>query len=274
MRTARVRGATFWNGGTFYGPPNANSLHLLNAYFTEHPEDAEDIVISIKGPSRGDKASLQATLDQCFRILDGKKHLDVFQCARVDPNTPIETTMGVLAGYVKEGKISGIGLSEPSAEAIRRAAAVHPIACVEVEFSLFALEMVNNGVAAACAELDIPIVAYSPLGRGFLVSGYLLLIPNQHANYRATNRPGRSSEQTSCQMATCARTSPEFNPAISSITCDLQTKSKELPKTRVARLARSRRLGSDTTMGSQASLRSFPSRAPRHHLELRRTARQ
>ena len=170
MKIALSNGATCWNGGTFYGPPAANSLQLLNAYFTECPEDAEKIFISIKGPAKGDEKNVRNAVDNCLNILDGKKYLDIYQCARVDPNTPIEETVKVLAQYVKEGKIGGISLSETTATNIRRAASVHKIACLEVEFSLFALEIMHNGVAEICAELEIPIIAYSPLGRGFLVS--------------------------------------------------------------------------------------------------------
>lgn len=135
----------------------------------KYPEDANKVVISIKGPIKGDKESVQRTVEHSLRILDGKKHIDVFQCARVDPSTPIEETIGALAEYVKEGKIGGISLSEARPEQIRRAHAIHRIACVEVEFSLFALEIMENGVAQTCKELGIPIIAYSPLGRGFLV---------------------------------------------------------------------------------------------------------
>lgn len=103
-----------------------------------------------------------------MRILDGVKKIDIFECARVDPKTPIEETVGALAECVKEGKIGGIGLSETGAATIRRAHAVAPIAAVEIEYSLWATEIRTNGVASVCAELGIPIVAYSPLGRGFL----------------------------------------------------------------------------------------------------------
>lgn len=169
MKAAVKNNAVFWNGGTFYGPSNANSLHLLNTYFTAYPEDASKVMVSIKGPIAGDEDSVRRTVDQCLKVLNGTKHLDVFQCARVDPRTPIEETIGVLAQCIEEGKLSSISLSEPKPEMIRRAAAVHKIAFVEVEFSLFATEILHNGVAATCAELGIPIVAYSPLGRGFLV---------------------------------------------------------------------------------------------------------
>jgi len=83
---------------------------------------------------------------------------------------PIEETIGYIAEYVKAGKLGGISLSEVSAKSIRKAHSVHPISAVEVEFSLWATEILENDVAATCAELGIPIIAYSPLGRGFLVS--------------------------------------------------------------------------------------------------------
>jgi len=108
-------------------------------------------------------------VDECLRVLDGKKSLDIFECARVDPKTPIEITIRALAKYVEAGKLGGISLSECSADTIRRAAKVHKISAVEVEFSLWATDILDNGVAQACKELDIPVVAYSPLGRGFLV---------------------------------------------------------------------------------------------------------
>ena len=175
MRTALSSGAKFWNGGEFYGTPNYNSLHLLNQYFSEYPSDAEKVVLSLKGgvdPVKhtpdGTEKGVRRSVDACLAGLDGKKFLDIFECARVDPNTPIETTIGALAKYVKEGKLGGISLSEVKAETIRRAAKVHPICAVEVELSLWATDILENGIAATCAELGIPVVAYSPLGRGFL----------------------------------------------------------------------------------------------------------
>ncbi|OCK83282.1 Aldo/keto reductase [Lepidopterella palustris CBS 459.81] len=175
MRAALSHGANAWNGGELYGSPERNSLHLLNEYFTKYPEDAEKIVLSIKGcivPGQmrpdGSEKGVRRSIDECLRVLDGKKFLDLFECARIDPNTPIETTIGAIAEYVKAGKIGGISLSEVGANTIRKASKVHKISAVEVEFSLWSTDILENGVAQACAELDIPIVAYSPLGRGFL----------------------------------------------------------------------------------------------------------
>lgn len=174
MRTALSKGASFWNGGEFYGTPEYNSMHLLNAYFTKYPEDANKVVISIKGAAEnmvptGDERGIRRSVDETLRVLDGKKKLDLFECGRVDPKVPIEESMRVLASYVKEGKLGGISLSETGAESIRRAVKVHKIDAVEIEFSMFATDIFDNGVAKTCAELGIPIVAYSPLGRGFLV---------------------------------------------------------------------------------------------------------
>ena len=175
MKAALAAGANFWNGGEFYGTPEANSLHLLNAYFTKYPEDADKVVLSIKGgfvpgsfQPAGDKAGVTRSVENCLKLLDGKKRIDIFECARVDPDVPIEETIGYLAEFVKAGKIGGIGLSETGAATIRRAASVHPIAAVEVEYSLVFTEIRDNGVVSACAELQIPIVAYSPVGSGLL----------------------------------------------------------------------------------------------------------
>jgi len=175
MKASLQHGANFWNGGELYGPPDANSLQLLNEYFTKYPADAEKVVLSIKGGLKkgemvpdGGEENVKRSIDECLKVLDGKIKLDLFECARVDPKTPIEVTIRAMIPYLESGKLGGISLSECSADTIRRAAKVHKISAVEVEFSLWSLEILENGVAQACAELDIPIVAYSPLGRGFL----------------------------------------------------------------------------------------------------------
>jgi len=177
MKASLTAGDIFWNGGEFYGPENRNSNHLLNEYFTKYPEDADKIVLSIKGglganndlTPNGSPENIKRSIDTCLKVLDGKKFIDLFEPARVDPNTPIEVTVAAIDEYVKAGKIGGISLSEVSAQSIRKAAKVAKISAVEVEFSLFSTDILSNGVAQACAELDIPIVAYSPISRGLLV---------------------------------------------------------------------------------------------------------
>lgn len=176
MKAALEHGANFWNGGELYGTPEKNSLHLLNAYFTKYPEDAEKVVISIKGGLKrgqlvpdGSPENVRRSIDECLRVLDGKCRLDLFECARVDPNVPVETTVGEIKKYIDAGKVGGLSLSEVSANTIRRVAKVCKIEAVEVEFSLFSLDILSNGIAETCAELGIPIIGYSPLSRGFLV---------------------------------------------------------------------------------------------------------
>ncbi|KAJ5794177.1 hypothetical protein N7457_000776 [Penicillium paradoxum] len=175
LDTALELGANFWNAGELYGSPEYNSLHLLNKYFAKYPENAEKVVLSVKGGLKkgelvvdGSEANIRRSVDECLRLLDGKKKLDIFECARQDPKFPVEDTISILAEYVKQGKIGGIGLSEVDAETIRRAHKVHPIAAVEVEMSLWSTDILENDIARTCSELKIPVIAYSPLGRGVL----------------------------------------------------------------------------------------------------------
>ena len=174
MREALRLGANFWNGGEFYGTPTQNSLTLLKSYFTQYPQDAEKVVLSIKGGLRpdmhpsGKAADVRASVENCIRLLGGTKNIDVFECARVDKATPIEETMAELTKLVAEGKIGGIALSEAGPETVRRAAKVAKIVALETEVSLFEGQVFERGTAKVCAELGIPVVAYSPFSRGFL----------------------------------------------------------------------------------------------------------
>jgi aryl-alcohol dehydrogenase-like predicted oxidoreductase len=97
----------------------------------------------------------------------GTDHIDLYYQHRVDPNTPIEDTVGAMAELVQAGKVRYIGLSEASAETIRRAHAVHPITAVQTEYSLWTRD-VEEEILPTLQELGIALVAYSPLGRGFL----------------------------------------------------------------------------------------------------------
>ncbi len=93
--------------------------------------------------------------------------IDLYYQHRVDPNTPIEETVGAMADLVKAGKVRFLGLSEASAQTIRRAHAVHPIAALQTEYSLWTRDP-EGDILQTCRELNIAFVAYSPLGRGFL----------------------------------------------------------------------------------------------------------
>jgi aryl-alcohol dehydrogenase-like predicted oxidoreductase len=115
----------------------------------------------------GSRANVNRSIEGSLKRL-GVDHVDLYYLHRVDPNTPIEDTVGAMAALVKAGKVRYIGLSEASAETIRRGNAVHPIAAVQSEYSLFSRDIEETGVIAALRELGISLVSYSPLGRGLL----------------------------------------------------------------------------------------------------------
>ncbi|HVG10178.1 MAG TPA: aldo/keto reductase [Thermoanaerobaculia bacterium] len=101
----------------------------------------------------------------------GVETIDLYYLHRVDPEVPIEDTVGAMGGLVREGKVRAIGLSEAAPETLRRANAVHPITALQTEYSLWSRDP-EAGVLAACRELGIGFVAYSPLGRGFLTGRF------------------------------------------------------------------------------------------------------
>ncbi|TIB62960.1 hypothetical protein E3P77_03686 [Wallemia ichthyophaga] len=173
-------GSVAWNGGEFYGPPEHNSLHLLKAYFTKYPEDASKVVLCIKGgidlkvfAPNGSYEFLSSSVDKCNELLGGVKKIDQFEPARRDPNHTSKQIIENLTRIEKEGKIGGISLSEVDEKTIREAAKAAEdlgtkVSSVEVEFSMASPDILYNGVAKACADFNIPIYAYSPIGRGLL----------------------------------------------------------------------------------------------------------
>ncbi|HET7580602.1 MAG TPA: aldo/keto reductase [Bacillales bacterium] len=108
--------------------------------------------------------------DQSLQRL-GVDHIDLYYQHRVDPDTPIEETVGAMAELVKEGKVRYLGLSEAASETIRRAHKVHPITALQTEYSLWSRD-VEDGILDTVRELDIGFVPYSPLGRGFLTGRF------------------------------------------------------------------------------------------------------
>ena len=120
-------------------------------------------------PRRAIDGSAAYVKEACEGSLErlGVEHIDLYYQHRVDPKTPIEETVGAMAELVKEGKVRHLGLSEASAETIRRAHAVHPITAVQTEYSLWTRD-VEQEILPTLQELGIALVAYSPLGRGFL----------------------------------------------------------------------------------------------------------
>jgi len=113
------------------------------------------------------RSAIDASLERL-----GVDHVDLYYQHRVDADTPIEETVGAMAELVKAGKVRHIGLSEAGADTIRRAHAVHPIAALQSEYSLWTRDPEQNGVLETCRELGIGFVAYAPLGRGFLAGRF------------------------------------------------------------------------------------------------------
>lgn len=177
MKEAIARGATFWVAGAFYNQQGhyLDNLRLVKRYFTKYPEDADKVVLSVKScrdpvtrKLGSSPEEIRRFMDETLDVLEGSVKVSIFQSARIDPNVPVEQTIGTIAEYVKAGKIGGIGLSNVSADVIRAAAKVHPIAAVEVELSLLETYIFEAGIVSTCAELNIPIAAYSPLAMGVL----------------------------------------------------------------------------------------------------------
>jgi aryl-alcohol dehydrogenase-like predicted oxidoreductase len=120
---------------------------------------------------RGDPAYVRQACDASLQRL-GVDHIDLYYQHRVDATVPIEETVGAMAELVAAGKVRHLGLSEAAPETIRRAHAVHPIAALQTEWSLWTRDVEENGILAAVRELGIGFVAYSPLGRGFLTGRF------------------------------------------------------------------------------------------------------
>jgi len=136
---------------------------------------------------RGDAAYVKQACDASLHRL-GVDHIDLYYQHRVDPGTPIEETVGAMAELVQAGKVRYLGLSEASAETIRRAHAVHPITAVQTEWSLWSRD-IEAEVAPTCAELGIGVVPYSPLGRGFLTGTITSTTDLDVDDFRRTAQP-------------------------------------------------------------------------------------
>ncbi|MFC9590083.1 aldo/keto reductase [Streptomyces sp. NPDC056944] len=119
---------------------------------------------------RGDAAYVREACDASLRRL-GVDHIDLYYQHRVDPRVPIEETVGAMAALVQAGKVRHLGLSEAGTQTLRRAHAVHPIAALQSEWSLWTRDL-EAEIAPVCRELGIGLVPFSPLGRGFLTGQY------------------------------------------------------------------------------------------------------
>ena len=184
-------GCNFWDTADMYGPFK-NEMLLSKAL-----EGRRDrVILATKfGVSRGEdgswqgiKGSAEYVKASCDASLERLKtdHIDLYYQHRVDPNTPIEETVGAMAELVKAGKVRYIGLSEADADTIKRAHAVHPISALQTEYSLWTRE-VEAEILPATRKLGIGFVAYSPLGRGFLAGAVRSRNDLQPGDFRLQN---------------------------------------------------------------------------------------
>ncbi|KAJ1950946.1 hypothetical protein FBU59_000435, partial [Linderina macrospora] len=162
-----------------------------HTFIVPKPGDDASFTSQVTG-IRGDPAYIRSALDASLKRL-GVDRIDLYYQHRVDPNTPIEETIGALAQLVKEGKVRFLGMSECSAATLRRAYKVHPIAAVQMEYSPWTTDIETNGMLDTCRELGVTVVAFSPLGRG-IMAGKIRSIDDLPANDFRRTQPRWSPE--------------------------------------------------------------------------------
>src|SRR6266446_6787404 len=200
-------GGNFLDTAEIYGP--FKNEELLGRFLREVPR--EKVVVATKfgfrispDGTRGVDSSPQNVRRACDASLGrlGIETIDLFYQHRVDPNVPIEDTVGAMAELVSAGKVRTLGLSEAGPETLRRAAKVHPIAALQSEYSLWTRDVETNGVLDTCRELGITFVPYSPLGRGFLTGAIQKLEDLDPSDWRRTNpRFGEKALQANLKLA-------------------------------------------------------------------------
>ncbi|KAI0072150.1 Aldo/keto reductase [Panus rudis PR-1116 ss-1] len=170
-------GVTFWDTADVYG----DCEDLIGQWFKKTRKRDEVFLatkfgLNFETPGRvvrGEPEYVHAAFDKSLRRL-GVDKIDLYYLHRPDPTVPIELTVGAMAELVKAGKVKYLGLSECSADTLRRAHAVHPISAIQVEYSPFTLDIEDEkiGLLKAARELGVTVIAYSPLGRGILTGRY------------------------------------------------------------------------------------------------------
>jgi len=181
IQRALELGINFLDTAQLYGPLTNEELvgkaikgkrdeYVIATKFSRRLEDAVAGDMSTIGPADGSAEHVRTSIENSLQRL-GSDHVDLYYQHRVDPNVPIEETVGAMAELKQAGKIRYLGLSEASIATVRRAHAVHPITALQTEYSLWTRDP-EEGLLAACRELGIGFVAYSPLGRGFLTGRF------------------------------------------------------------------------------------------------------
>ena len=185
-------GITFLDTAEVYGPyTNEELVGRAIAGRRDEFEIATKFGFVVNPDAPSDRAT-DGTPENARRACEGSlkrlgtDHIDLFYQHRVDPNVPIEETVGAMADLVRAGEVRYLGLSEASADTIRRAHAVHPLTAVQSEYSLWTRDP-EDEVLATLRELGIGLVAYSPLGRGFLTGNIRSLEDLAADDWRRSN---------------------------------------------------------------------------------------
>jgi aryl-alcohol dehydrogenase-like predicted oxidoreductase len=172
IRAAVERGVTFFDTAEVYGPfTNEEWVGEALAPFRDRVVIATKFGFRIEG---GKQVGLNSRPDSIRKVAEASLKrlksdtLDLFYQHRIDPQVPIEDVAGAVKDLIRQGKVKHFGMSEPAAATLRRAHAVQPITAIQNEYSLWTRGPETNGVLAACEELGIGFVPYSPLGKGFL----------------------------------------------------------------------------------------------------------
>jgi aryl-alcohol dehydrogenase-like predicted oxidoreductase len=177
IQRALELGCNFLDTAQLYGPMTNEELvgraikghrdeYVIATKFARRTDTATPGDMSTLGPLDGSADHVHTSVEGSLERLK-TDHIDLYYQHRVDPNVEIEETVGAMAELVEQGKVRYLGLSEASAQTIRRAHAVHPITAVQTEYSLWTRD-VEEEILPTLNELGIALVAYSPLGRGFL----------------------------------------------------------------------------------------------------------
>ncbi|RRB02662.1 aldo/keto reductase [Larkinella rosea] len=167
-------GGNFLDTADLYGPLANERLvakairgnrdqYVIATKFGYEIDDNEQLTWRINGQPNYVRKAVERSLKNL-----GTDYIDLYYLHRLDPNTPIEETVGAMAELVQEGKVGYIGLSEVSAATIQKAHAIHPLTAVQTEYSFFERSAEEDGTLDTLQELGIGFVAYSPIGRGFL----------------------------------------------------------------------------------------------------------
>jgi len=160
----------------------------------------------VRDPETGAMLGLDGSKKNCRQAVEGSlrrlqtDHIDLYYLHRVDPNTPIEETVTEMAKLVVEGKIGAIGLSEVSGATLRRAQAIHSIAAVQSEYSIFSCE-IEQDVLPVCRETGTSLVAYSPLGRGMLTGSFKRDSKISETDFRGSMQPRFSGDAYAANLA-------------------------------------------------------------------------